>query len=472
MDMKGHVIVEYRDPKTGEILERSEGDNHVFVDQFKLNARPFSPGDSTSDSHFILMATDGTKELDESIPVLPGVICGGGTEYTSTASQPTAQAGYASTDSSKYWDISNDGDAITLKKTLVFDFLPNSPSNTTIRYVGLGLSPRTPWGYYKPLAYIGNSVNWPGTQSSRYISMFYDTDIGYSYGISNYANSVIQVVTLSTAETKLVKFSDIVPSSAAEYPIFRADSDPDLTNPTNYTASWFTAADGNNFYIYAVYTKYYTSTSSRTTKYYTKIVKYTCDNKLTACDSGTDELEIENPNRRYRYALFYVIHNGYFYTTVKGDNDSSNIMPIYRFRTPEDWIENNVETIHQGYPGGNKPSSIHYQLGIYGHYLIAHGFYDGFAYDPNSDYSNAAWIFDLLDFSIYSVFPDYISYPHHNSSSEGAYIVSVNKGVKGWLSQPYLPFNNLVTAYQIPNADSRPKESAMRIIYQITCKIH
>ena len=33
-ELHGHCRVDYTDPITGKVLERVEGDNHVFMDQF------------------------------------------------------------------------------------------------------------------------------------------------------------------------------------------------------------------------------------------------------------------------------------------------------------------------------------------------------------------------------------------------------------------------------------------------------
>lgn len=74
-ELHGHCRVDYTDPITGKVLERVEGDNHVFMDQFM--AQDFQ-GQALSAA---LLITNGEQSLDTDLPYLPGTPIGYGTPH-------------------------------------------------------------------------------------------------------------------------------------------------------------------------------------------------------------------------------------------------------------------------------------------------------------------------------------------------------------------------------------------------------
>lgn len=123
MRVKGHCQVDYTDPVTGRVLERIEGDNHVFEDQFF--ARSFQEQCLQS----TLLLTDGTAALDTSLPWIPGKPVG----YANPSGAATGlfQGAYRASDS--YIDVPTQNGTESL---YVYDFL-TSQIPGTIRYVGL-----------------------------------------------------------------------------------------------------------------------------------------------------------------------------------------------------------------------------------------------------------------------------------------------------------------------------------------------
>ena len=65
LDAHGHCRIDYTDPLTGKVLERVEGDNHVFVDQFVNNFQ-------NTALRSTLLLTDGKSDLDTDFPWIPG----------------------------------------------------------------------------------------------------------------------------------------------------------------------------------------------------------------------------------------------------------------------------------------------------------------------------------------------------------------------------------------------------------------
>lgn len=123
MRVKGHCRVDYTDPVTGRVLERIEGDNHVFEDQFFASAFQQQCLQST------LLLTDGTAALDTSLPWIPGKPVG----YANPSGAATGyfQGAYRASDS--YIDVPTQNGTESL---YVYDFL-TSQIPGTIRYVGL-----------------------------------------------------------------------------------------------------------------------------------------------------------------------------------------------------------------------------------------------------------------------------------------------------------------------------------------------
>lgn len=120
---KGRCRIDYTDPVTGKVLERIEGDNHVFTGQF-CSA---SFQSSAFRSHLLL--TDGAAALDTDLPWIPGWPVGYGLigaeasgiyrgAYRSTASSPEV--------------VTKSG----VKGTYVYDFLPTQIPGP-IGYIGL-----------------------------------------------------------------------------------------------------------------------------------------------------------------------------------------------------------------------------------------------------------------------------------------------------------------------------------------------
>ena len=121
-DIVGHCKIEYKDPITDKVLKKIEGDNHVFIDQFYVQ-------DLKSMLSCKLVLTNGTSELDTSMPMIPGLPVGYG--QINSAAEGIFQGAYRTTDSYIY---KIDGEKI--ESNYVYDFLSNQIPDT-IRYVGL-----------------------------------------------------------------------------------------------------------------------------------------------------------------------------------------------------------------------------------------------------------------------------------------------------------------------------------------------
>lgn len=120
-DAQGHCRVDYTDPVTGKVLERIEGDNHVFIDQFTCSGfQGFQP---------MLLLSNGDVSYDADVPMIPGMPTGYGVVGSSATG--TLQGGYRSVDSFNN-RISRSG--VTFQ--YVYDFL-STQIPLPINYVGL-----------------------------------------------------------------------------------------------------------------------------------------------------------------------------------------------------------------------------------------------------------------------------------------------------------------------------------------------
>lgn len=140
-ELHGHCRVDYTDPITGKVLERVEGDNHVFMDQFM--AQDFQ-GQALSAA---LLITNGEQSLDTDLPYLPGTPIGYGTP--SSEATGIYQGSFRSVDSYRN-RITQQG----ITNLYVYDFLTTQIPDT-IRYVGLTAAGRegvntTPFTYRWP----------------------------------------------------------------------------------------------------------------------------------------------------------------------------------------------------------------------------------------------------------------------------------------------------------------------------------
>ena len=120
---QGHCRVDYTDPVTGKVLERIEGDNHVF--DYQLNQALFQ----NSVLKATMLLTSGNMDLDPSLPFIPGIPCG----YGSIGSTATGiyRGAYRSTDS-----FQNRISANHVTNMYVYDFL-STQIPRKIGYVGL-----------------------------------------------------------------------------------------------------------------------------------------------------------------------------------------------------------------------------------------------------------------------------------------------------------------------------------------------
>ena len=128
-ELHGHCRVDYTDPITGKVLERVEGDNHVFMDQFM--AQDFQ-GQALSAA---LLITNGEQSLDTDLPYLPGTPIGYGTP--SSEATGIYQGSFRSVDSYRN-RITQQG----ITNLYVYDFL-TAQIPDTIRYVGLTAAGQT-----------------------------------------------------------------------------------------------------------------------------------------------------------------------------------------------------------------------------------------------------------------------------------------------------------------------------------------
>lgn len=122
VDAHGHCRIDYTDPITGKVLERIEGDNHVFVNQFSTSLFQNQMPNAT------MLLTSGDIGLDTSLPYIPGIPCGYG-DINSTATG-IYRGAYRSTDS-----FLNRVSLNHVSNMYVYDFL-STQIPRKINYVG------------------------------------------------------------------------------------------------------------------------------------------------------------------------------------------------------------------------------------------------------------------------------------------------------------------------------------------------
>lgn len=224
-DAQGHCRVDYTDPVTGKVLERIEGDNHVFIDQFTCSGfQGFQP---------MLLLSNGDVSYDADVPMIPGMPTGYGVVGSSATG--TLQGSYRSVDSFNN-RISRSG--VTFQ--YVYDFL-STQIPLPINYVGLtghqlnGVV-STPFQYRWPIGEQGGMID---IERNR---RFYS----FECSLSNQAGGA-----------GTIRFRDIysVPEAVStQHDIFKLVGSPDYYGWHGYRACW--GYDYDNQRIVFMLTRY------------------------------------------------------------------------------------------------------------------------------------------------------------------------------------------------------------------------
>lgn len=188
-ELHGHCRVDYTDPITGKVLERVEGDNHVFMDQFM--AQSFQ-GQALSSA---LLITNGEQSLDTDLPYLPGTPIGYGTP--SSEATGIYQGSFRSVDSYRN-RITQQG----ITNLYVYDFLTTQIPDT-IRYVGLTAAGQTGVNT-TPFTYRWPRANASGIYDIEHKTMLYGGTCSLSNNASGDGQLYIYKITNEPTEVPVL----------------------------------------------------------------------------------------------------------------------------------------------------------------------------------------------------------------------------------------------------------------------------
>jgi hypothetical protein len=483
-ELHGHCRIDYTDPVTGKVLERIEGDNHVFMDQFM--AQSFQSNALSS----ALLITNGEKELDTDLPYLPGVPIGYGTP--STEATGIYQGSFRSVDSYRN-RITQQG----ITNLYVYDFLTTQIPDT-IRYVGLTAAGQTGVNT-TPFTYRWPRDSCSGIYDIERKVLYYGGTCSLSSSAGGSGSLYIYKLTNEpTAVAEKINLFDIC--GKPDY-YWTADENYSRNNNGGYQATW--GYDYENQTIVLKLLRY--GEQYRYESGYHYQTKYTDDFWVISKD-GTEVLkhfqykwtsEETTNSTSWQYGYHFWTGNGFpSYTRLYGDKlygfsktapnysdtQYTNVFYVYQYDITTGDISYERYNTHTSF---SSKSSAHYLLTSESTLYC----YKGYTW-PNGIYvSTYGWGFTSTNMGVvpmYDVYGDdfYTHCPVVQSNSYSSYQL-IEKGqtsVYGttWNMKPYLngddrtstasmPF--AYTAYQLPaDAPVRPDNSAVTIAYGLEIK--
>lgn len=477
VEIHGHCRVDYTDPVTGKVLERVEGNNHVFVDQF------MSYNWQETALQSMLLLTNGDADLDTDVPLIPG----SGIGYGTIGSQATGlwQGSYRSSDS-----FYNRIGANKVTNMYVYDFL-HTQIGDKIRYVGLTANRAVGVGT-APFIYRWARDNYNGIVDIERKKLYYD----FTVTLSSNQGGNGTILCRSIGQSR----DDV----AQTFNLFDAAERPDYYSFNGYQTTW--GYDYENQYLvlklmrYRRGERYYNKDGSGSRywyKYYYRDDIYvfsTEDGSLVKHftyinDLYDDEHETTNSSWQYLYGhdasgFGYMRLYGdilYFFSKYNPQYSSVNAWQcvLYKYDITMGDVSSEVITsfVH---PNGTNYNPIkmwgqraYFYKGLFwGQYRETSR---GTSYDAYG--MDCMPMYDVYSESVYSWEGDY-TYPSYGSRCNSWVIQKglTNVYRKTWWRKdgdgavqmrPVNPF--AYTAYKLPSdAPDRPENSAVTIAYGLT----
>lgn len=486
-ELHGHCRIDYTDPITGKVLERIEGDNHVFMDQFM--AQSFQSNALSS----ALLITNGEKELDTDLPWIPGTPIG----YGSPSSEATGiyQGSFRQVDSYRN-RITQQG----VTSLYVYDFLTTQIPDV-IRYVGLTASGQTGVNT-TPFTYRWPMDNCNGIYDIERKVLFF----GGTCSLSNNAGG--------DGSLYIYKILNEPTAVAEKIDLFALCERPDNYWPTienwsnrsqGYQATWGYDYENQTIVLkltrYCIRERYDGYYNGRNNYYY---VTYYTDDFWVISKDGTEVVkhfqykwntdERLNNSSSWQYDYHFWTGNGFpSYVRLYGDK-------LYGFsQTAPEYDATQYNNVFYAYQYDITTGDISYERYNTGHNashpLMSTAYtlycYKGYTFSScNNNRYNANYGFTSTLMGVnpmYDVYTDdfYTNCPVANYyySNDGRYLIEKGQTSvygKTWNVKPPLggddrtatmamPF--AYTAYQLPSdAPVRPENSAVTIAYGLTVK--
>lgn len=477
IDAKGHCRIDYTDPITGKVLERIEGDNHVFMDQFM--ATDFQSNNLACS----LLITDGDKELDTDLPWIPGRPIGYGN--VDSAATGIYQGSFRSVDSYRN-RITQQG----VTSLYVYDFFTTQIPDI-IRYVGLTANSR---------------VNAPD------MPIIYRWPQDYMYGIYDIERKkLFSSFTCSLSEDAggagslyFYEIENEPAKTSIQRNIFDVCGRPDNYWSGSYYSRGYEAAwgyDYENQYVVLKLMRYKVEINYRNLTYYytftfqddfwvlnkdaTEVVKH-FTYKWTA-DEGTSsswQYYYDKCWAGNRFSPYFRLYGdkAYFFSTTPpnyADTAYNNVYYVYQY---------DITTGDSSYERTNTGHNLSHILTGTSSILYCYKGYT-FCQSVYTNDSKMCWGFTSTGMSVnpmYDVYNDevYTYCPVCVDNNYTSYYL-LEKGQssvydKTWNMKPYLGGNDrtarpsmpfALTAYQLPaDAPARPKNSAVTIAYGLDIK--
>lgn len=480
IDITGHCRVDYTDPITGKVLERIEGDNHVFVDQF------LSTNFQSNNLSGSLLLTNSDLTLDTSLPWIPGRPIG----YGSINSSATGiyQGSYRSTDS-----YTNSIAQTGVTSMYVYDFLTTQIPDT-INYVGLTSA------CYSSVPSTIFTYKWPRNDCSGIYDierkrLFYNFTCSLSSTAGGDGSLYFYSLDNESGET------------AVQHDVFELCDSPDLYNSATYGYNYGADAkwgyDYENQYVCLMLTRYYLTREYINSAYYytwnftddiwvfnkdvTEVVnhyQYKWSNEV-GTSAGSWQYAYDDAKQFWTGSYFPV------YFRLYGDKAIafSSSPPTYG-GTVYTYIYYKYiydigtgETTYTSFDTGD--SETHPLIGAttilycYEGYMFGQSVYTSTSARPaqygfTSTIMGVNPVYDIYNDCVYSYCPicatsNYTSYRLIEKGQTSVYASTWNMKQDSTQSTALMPF--ALTAYKLPSdAPVRPDGSAVTIAYGLTIK--
>lgn len=481
-ELHGHCRIDYTDPITGKVLERIEGDNHVFMDQFM--AQSFQSQALSS----ALLVTNGEKELDTDLPWIPGTPIGYGTPFSGATG--IYQGSFRQGDSYRN-RITQQG----VTSLYVYDFLTTQIPDV-IRYVGLTASGRTGVNT-TPFTY-----RWP----RDYCNGIYDIErkvlfFGGTCSLSNNAggDGNLYIYKILNEPTAVAEKIDLFALCERPDNYWTVDEGYNRIYGRSYQATW--GYDYENQTIVLKLMRYCVQSIWRdgSDHYKTKfkddfwVISKDCTEVLKHFQYKWD-MDDTTSYHSWQYDYHFWTGNGFpSYVRLYGDKlygfsqtapeygatQYSNVFYVYQYDITTGDIS--YERYDTGHNGSHPLLTGSETLYCYKGYTFPSGYRNRY----NADWGFTSTLMGVVP--MYDIYTEdfYTNCPvaFDNESSYGYQLIEKGQTSvygKTWNIKPYLDGNDRTatmgmpfayTAYQLPSdAPVRPANSAVTIAYGLTVK--
>lgn len=481
VDAHGHCRIDYTDPITGKVLERIEGDNHVFVNQFSTSLFQNQMPNAT------MLLTSGDIGLDTSLPYIPGIPCGYG-DINSTATG-IYRGAYRSTDS-----FLNRVSLNHVSNMYVYDFL-STQIPRKINYVGL-TGQHGSGASYAPFMYKWTRANWCGMFDIKENVLYYGADVSLSSDVGGTGTIRIKMRhNVPDGTEKVIDLFDLCdrPDNSQYQNIDQPNPDKSYNRTSKgYYAIW--GYDPDNKHLCLKLTRY---SAIYRTEYYNNSTHYFYvwgyrDDIWVFDEEGTQVInhythawQTDNEVTGSSWQWYYGFWSGHGYMLLKNETliGISNMSQTYSYGGRED---GNLYIHKYDIALGDK-SCDQTEL-LSSEYLTLYGdraYYYGQYFWGQGQYSSYQWtqptfmrmgpMYDSENDQIYS-------YNAGGANYRSAYgLIEVGQtnifkklwnyrdpsSSENYTGQPLVPF--AYTAYKLPSdAPERPENSAVTIAYGLT----